>query len=456
MGAVYYGVNPRLETEVAIKILPLANAQQQQSLVERFLREARIAAKVKSPHIAAVYDVNMEYGLFYIQMEYVDGASAGSYLRQVFAASGRGLPETTALDICIAACEGLSAAHAEGIIHRDIKPDNIMIPRRKRGVESGNLEFRAAKLLDLGLARSLQSFHGRDLTLNDTGMGTPGYMPPEQAQDAKSVREPADVYSLGATLYALLSGHAPFRGDTPLNVAMATLSKPHEPIGNSRHDLHPKTVELIECCLQKDPLNRPANAAMLLADLRLCRMVVGEPAVTLVTPKPAAPPIAAPAPGRAAAVVKAPIPIPVARAAAPAGAVRTAQARSPAAAVRTRAATESKETSGINWLAVGLAAMFVMFVAAAVVVVLYLALTSKSGGNTAEQVFSSFEGTIVEVKVSPESRVHVGDELVTVMDDTFNGHTITARKEGIVQEVFVKQGDTVGVTTPLVSVRPSD
>src|SRR6185295_11857177 len=142
----------RLETEVAIKILPLANAQQQQSLVERFLREARIAAKVKSPHIAAVYDVNMEHGVFYIQMEYVDGKSAGSYVREILQSTGRGLPETVALDICVAACEGLSAAHAEGIIHRDIKPDNIMIPRQRRGGDAGALDFSASKLLDLGLA----------------------------------------------------------------------------------------------------------------------------------------------------------------------------------------------------------------------------------------------------------------------------------------------------------------
>jgi serine/threonine protein kinase len=205
MGAVYYGFHPRLAQEVAVKVLPFPLIAQDPIAVQRFYREAQIAAKVKSPHLVGVMDVNEEAGLFYLVMEYVNGVTAGSYLSNKKSATGGALNETEALDICIGAAQGLAAAHAEGIIHRDLKPDNILIPSSK---QEAALLFENAKLADLGLARTDES--GQSLTSSFSAMGSVGYMPPEQALDAKKVRKQGDVFSLGATLYALLSGRAPF------------------------------------------------------------------------------------------------------------------------------------------------------------------------------------------------------------------------------------------------------
>src|SRR5205807_2276357 len=134
------------------------------------------------------------------------------------------LSEIEALEICIAATEGLAAAHAEAIVHRDVKPDNILIPKSKQG----ELQLKAAKLADLGLARGEDS--GDSLTGTRTALGTPGFMAPEQCMDAKKAKTPADVFSMGATLYALLACRTPFKGETPMETVLATLQKPHAPI----------------------------------------------------------------------------------------------------------------------------------------------------------------------------------------------------------------------------------
>ncbi len=271
MGAVYYGIHPRLQTEVAVKVLPFHLAEQQPELIQRFFREAQIAARVKSPHLVSVTDVNQESGLFYLVMEFISGKSAGSYLKAVKQSGENWLKEDEALDICVAATEGLDAAHQEGIIHRDIKPDNIMIPKLKG---SDLLNFKAAKLADLGLARGEEL--GQSLTGAGACMGTPGYMAPEQALDAKAVRKPGDVFSMGATLYALLSGNAPFGGSVLFKMLQSTMNDPHPPLRQIRADLSDATITLIDLCLQKDPARRYKDAHALLEAMRLCRASLGE------------------------------------------------------------------------------------------------------------------------------------------------------------------------------------
>lgn len=212
MGAVYLGTQERLGREVAVKILPHNLVERDPRMVERFQAEARMAAGIDSAHVVRVLDVGFEYGTHYYVMEYVEGMSAGALLKQRRAEGKHGLAESEALRVVRGATRGLAAAHAKGVVHRDIKPDNIMIPK-------GDAD--AAKLADLGLAKPEgggQSFG----TGTGMAMGTPGFMAPEQAENAKSAGPAADVFSMGATLHALISGDAPFRGSSLVAVLRAT------------------------------------------------------------------------------------------------------------------------------------------------------------------------------------------------------------------------------------------
>lgn len=269
MGAVYFGLKTMLKKEVAVKVLPMHLAQQQPQLVQRFLREAQIAAKIESPHLILVTDVAEDGGLFYLVMEYVHGVSAGAQLKSARQTGVQGLEEAIALDICIAATTGLAAAHAAGVIHRDVKPENIMIPKRHN-----ELAFSAAKLADLGLARA-DDIGGPSLTGAQAAMGTPGYMAPEQALNARRAGKPADIFSMGATLYALLGGVAPFKGETATEAVIATIQKQHAPMLQVRPNVSPVTAELIERCLNKDPVKRYVDAMALQRALSVCRASLG-------------------------------------------------------------------------------------------------------------------------------------------------------------------------------------
>ncbi|MCY3017936.1 MAG: serine/threonine-protein kinase, partial [Planctomycetota bacterium] len=275
MGAVYFGFHPRLHKEVAVKVLPFHLAEQQPELIDRFYREAQIAARVQSPHLVGVLDVNQDSGLFYIVMEFVRGISAGSHLKEIRKAGVVGLDEATVLDICIAAAEGLAAAHAEGIIHRDIKPDNILIPRAS---QSGELIYTAAKLADLGLAHV--DVLGQSVTKSDAAMGTPGYMPPEQGMSAKRAGKPADVFALGATVYTLLGGRAPFQGESSMQILLHTMQQPHTPLQQLLPGVSAATAALVDRCLAKEPQGRYVDASALLEALKVCRAALGEADVT--------------------------------------------------------------------------------------------------------------------------------------------------------------------------------
>lgn len=266
MATVYFGVHPRLRKPVAVKVLSFLLAQKQPDWVKRFVREAQLAAQVQSSHLVGVLDVNEEEGLHYLVMEYVRGESAGSYLLSHLQRDEGGLPEREALDICAAATKGLTAAHELGIIHRDIKPDNILIPRDPAGE---HLRLKQAKLSDLGIARYEEA--GGSVTEGEMTMGTAGYISPEQIHDAKTAGKPADVFSMGATLYALLTGKPAFSGASPLNTVIKTIQEPHEPITDMRPDVSKETVALVDRCLSKEAQERYADGAELLKALLACR-----------------------------------------------------------------------------------------------------------------------------------------------------------------------------------------
>ncbi|MFH1377682.1 MAG: serine/threonine-protein kinase [Planctomycetota bacterium] len=278
MGAVYYGVHQRLEHHVAVKVLPASLAANNE-LAQRFDREARLAARAQSPHLVSVIDINEESGVHYLVMEYVDGMSAGMLLRRCLqnrpvppvefdpqqppapdGEGGRALPERVALDIVRCAAKGLSVAHDMGIVHRDIKPDNILIPRNPTASVDMVLNTAGSKIADLGLARGDDDGLSSRLTIDNTTMGTIGYVSPEQIADAHRADKRSDAYSLGATLYALLAGRPPFQGRHLIQLIQQTTNDPPPPIKRFRPDLHSRTIKIIERSLLKNPDDRYQDA----------------------------------------------------------------------------------------------------------------------------------------------------------------------------------------------------
>jgi len=284
MGAVYHGYDHTAQKEVAVKVLSNALFHGQTDSVARFYREAQIAALVKSENLVAVTEVDQEQGVIYLVMELVEGVSAVDYLEETIHKGHVGLPETVALDICIAAARGLAVAHSSGIIHRDVKPDNILIP-----VDSEKrMQFSAAKMADLGIARD--ETNGDGLTQTNVALGTAGYMAPEQIWDAKHAGKGADVFGLGATLYTLLTGDPPFIGSSPFVIFANTINKPHAPVANSRSDISPETVSIIETCLEKRAARRFPDCAALLEELQHCRSALESTGKSEAAPKDAAGP----------------------------------------------------------------------------------------------------------------------------------------------------------------------
>ena len=316
MGAVYYGIQPRLGQEVAIKVLPFHLADQNPEMIQRFYREARLAVPIQSPHLVRVLDVNEDHGLIYMILEYVNGLSAGAHLKEL-RRQGHVLEEAVALDLCLAAVKGLVVAHARGIVHRDIKPDNILIPRGLKG----ELLYREAKLADLGLARSLETA-GESLTASSVALGTPGYLAPEQGMNAKTAGAPADVFSLGASLYAMLCFLPPFRASSVMATLLETAQTPHIPISSRRQDVSPDSAALVDKCLAKDPAARYADAQELLAALTACRARLPEPPAPskpLALPAPADGKDYSPFPASPYRPAVSPVPVPAATPARPSG-----------------------------------------------------------------------------------------------------------------------------------------
>lgn len=208
MGAVYQARHVGLDIPVAVKLMTPSLAKSDADAAERFVREARLAAKVKHQNIVEVLNVGQEGGIYFIVMELVEGGS----LQDLLSGEGR-LPIPRAISLISNVCEGLEFAHANGVIHRDLKPANIMIDRQ--GI---------AKIADMGLAKKV----GDDIGMTQTGMamGTPLYLAPEQALDAKHADQRSDIYSLGCMFYEMVTGRVPFEGDTLARIILAHAQAP--------------------------------------------------------------------------------------------------------------------------------------------------------------------------------------------------------------------------------------
>ena len=237
MGEVYRADDLTLGQPVALKFLP-EEASRDESLLERFRNEVRIARRVSHPNVCRVYDVGEVDGQTFFTMEYVDGEDLASLLRRI----GR-LPHDKATDIGRQLCAGLAAAHSKGVLHRDLKPANIMLDGRGQVV-----------MTDFGLAGLADQIHGVDVR-----SGTPAYMAPEQLA-GKEVTAQSDIYSLGLVLYEVFTGKRAFAVETLAEVVRTgTQSAPSRPSSVVK-DLDPAVERVILRCLEPEPRNRPASA----------------------------------------------------------------------------------------------------------------------------------------------------------------------------------------------------
>jgi serine/threonine-protein kinase len=245
MGIVYRAVDTRLDRDVALKFLP-ADLTRDDAARERFILEARTASSLNHPNICTIHDIGQtDDGRMYICMACYEGQTLTKRLEQ------GPLPILEAVRIAAAVARGLQKAHERDIVHRDIKPANVFV------TDDGGV-----RILDFGLAK-LAGRHG--LTTPGMTVGTIAYMAPEQAGGAVDNR--ADLWSLGVTLYELVAGSAPFRGDTPQSVIHAILSVDPRPLRELRGDAPRELERIVRRCLQRKPERRYATAAELADDL---------------------------------------------------------------------------------------------------------------------------------------------------------------------------------------------
>ncbi len=246
MGEVLEAVHEQLGTRVAIKVLREERARRAEN-VERFLREARAAAQLRSEHVCRVHDFGtLDDGAPYMVMELLEGRDLATVVK-LGGAVEPGLVARYMLQVCAAIAE----AHALGIIHRDLKPGNLFVVDRPDGSP-------AIKVLDFGIAKSLS--HELALTESDSVMGSPYYMSPEQIEDAKRVGTRSDIWAMGVVMFELLAGHPPFEGSNPAAVALAitTRKPPGLPPGV------PKAfADTVRRCLRREPERRFADVAAL-------------------------------------------------------------------------------------------------------------------------------------------------------------------------------------------------
>jgi eukaryotic-like serine/threonine-protein kinase len=250
MGTVYKGVQKSLERTVAIKVMP-PELGRNANFVKRFLREARSVAKLNHPNIVSGIDVGEVEGWRYFVMEFIDGVTVGDILRR-----GGAMDERRSIRIIRQVAQALEHAHKHLLVHRDIKPDNIMIARD--GV---------AKLCDLGLAKEPKE--GGSTTEEGLAMGTPNYISPEQAQGKKKIDIRSDLYSLGATFYHMVTGVLPYDGPNPAVIMTRHLLDPLPPPRTRNSALMRGTCQIIEKMMMKTCEDRYQAPEDLIAHLTI-------------------------------------------------------------------------------------------------------------------------------------------------------------------------------------------
>jgi serine/threonine protein kinase len=262
MGKVYKVQDTDINEKVALKLLRPEITLDKEA-VERFSNELKLARKISHRNVCRMFDLGRAEGLSFITMEYVPGEDLKSFIHR-----SKQLTIGTALSIVKQVCEGLGEAHRLGVVHRDLKPGNIMIDK------DGD-----AKIMDFGIARSLS---GRGITGTGVMIGTPEYMSPEQVE-GKDVNQRSDIYSLGIILYEMVAGRVPFEGDTALSIAMKQKGEAPKNPQSLNPNLPDDLAGVILKCLEKDPPKRYPSAADLRAELE--QVEKGLPTTERAAPK---------------------------------------------------------------------------------------------------------------------------------------------------------------------------
>lgn len=284
VAAVFRGVDLALGRPVAVKVLHPALASESRA-VARFRREARVAAGIIHPFVVAVFDVGCEGDLHYMVMEYVDGPTLRDELRETGP-----FGQDRALEVTAAVCGALAAAHARGLIHRDVKPANILLSREGR-----------VKMTDFGIALA-----ARGAASGNVAVGTAAYLSPEQAR-GEPVGPASDLYSAGCVLYEMLTGRPPFAGPTPQAIAQKHVEEEPVPPSRLRPDVAPDVEGAVLRALAKDPARRYRDASemgeavrLVLRSLPSPRAVAAsdEPTLPLAPVEPIGEPVAATPAGR--------------------------------------------------------------------------------------------------------------------------------------------------------------
>ncbi len=246
MGVVYKAHDRNLDRLVALKFLP-PNLTSDPDQRERFYQEARAASRLNHPNITTIHEIREHQGELFLVMEFVNGETLKAL------ASKEILPLPKVLDIIMQTAEGLAAAHEQGIVHRDIKADNIMITPKGQ-----------VKIMDFGLAQFKGAVH---LTLEGSTVGTAAYMSPEQAR-GEEIDHRSDIFSLGVVFYELLTGHLPFRGEHEAAMLYSVVNEEPAPIARFNQQITPEIERIVAKALAKDPADRFQHVDDVIADLR--------------------------------------------------------------------------------------------------------------------------------------------------------------------------------------------
>jgi serine/threonine-protein kinase len=255
MGVVYKAIDAQLDETVAIKTLPGDVMSRSPEDLERFKREIRLARKITHRNVLRTYDYGEAEGVYFISMEFVRGYTLAELLEE---APAHQMVPRVGMGIARQICRGLEAAHEQGIIHRDIKPQNVLIDHKGE-----------VKLMDFGIARMAEMHEG--MTQAGLIVGTPHYMSPEQVQ-GKQLDPRSDVYSMGVMLYEMLAGQKPFTSSSLTGVLTAHITENARPPIELRKEIGRRVNDIVMRCLAKDPKARFANAGELLHELDTVQM----------------------------------------------------------------------------------------------------------------------------------------------------------------------------------------